>query len=481
MTKNRHLKGDFMKKYILSSMLLGTSLFFTMQLKADDAETLVVSFLETMISQCDEVLVETQESYAETMAIVGSLQDDLITCESILDITEQSLQSYQEILAEIEDFGPVTKIAAGDSHTIILLENGSVWAAGYNNYGQLGTGDTFQRTAFTQMATDPAATFIDIAAAGNYSLALKNDGTVWATGYNNYGQLGIGTSGTGESRATLTQMTDNNSDITAIAAGQSHSLVLKNDGTVWATGYNNYGQLGIGTSGTGENRATLTQMTSSNSSVTAITAGLYHSLVLKNDGTVWGTGYNWYGQLGIGTSGTGENRVTLTQMTDFNSSVTAIAAGQSHSLVLKNDGTVWATGSNLYGQLGIGTSGDNKTILTHMTDFNSSVTAIKAGAYHSLVLKNDGTAWTTGYNNRGQLGIGTSGAGANKTILTPMTDFNSSVTAIAAGAYHSVALKDNGSVWTTGYNYYSQLSRGLDSTNLPQATTLGLTARAVQP
>ena len=458
-----------MKKYILSSMILGASLFVISSLKAD-AEESVVSYLESMINQCDEVFVETQESYTEALAAIGSLQDDIITCEATLIATEQSLESYQEVLAGVEDLGPVTKIAAGGLHTVILLENGSVWAAGNNNNGQLGTGDQFERTAFTQMVTDPSDIFIDIAAGDLYTAVLKSDGTVWATGDNGSGQLGIGTSG--DFRITLTEMIDsNNSDIIAIAASY-RTIVLKSNGTVWGTGDNWSGSLGIGTSG--DTRTTLTAMTDFNSSVAAIATGFEHTIVLKNDGTVWATGDNNDGQLGIGSF---DQQITLTAMTDFNSSITALAAGGFYSLVLKNDGTVWATGANDFGQLGIGTL-DPQLTLTAMTDFNSSITALAAGFYHSLVLKSDGTVWATGRNENGQLGIGSTNP---QPILTAMTENNSAVSAIAGGDRHSVVLKNNGRVWATGYNLSGQLARGLNSTDLPEATTLGVTERSIQP
>ena len=347
------------------------------------------------LDACDTGVATTQDAILSLDLTIGSLIDDLIECGSLVDVTEESIQ---EVLIELEPVLPVLKIATGLDHSVILLENGSVWAAGKNEWGQLGTGNTFTRWTFSPMIIDPAALFIDIAAGDQHSLVLKNDGTVWATGRNIVGQLGIGTSG--DFTVTLTEMTDFNNNITAIAAGGSYSLVLKNDGTVWGTGGNTVGQLGVGTSG--DFRVTLTEMTDFNNDIAAIAAGSNHSLVLKSDGTVWATGYNSEGQLGIGTSG--DFRVTLTEMTDFNSSVTALSGGSNHSLVLKNDGTVWATGYNSSGQLGIGSTTQQLT-LTAMTLNNSSITAL-AGSDSSLVLKNDGTVWATGYNGSGQLARG---------------------------------------------------------------------------
>ncbi|HOM37527.1 MAG TPA: chromosome condensation regulator, partial [Spirochaetota bacterium] len=122
-----------------------------------------------------------------------------------------------------------------------------------------------------------------------YSLILGKDATVWATGNNSSGQLGTGQSGSGIKETTFTKVA---SDVKMIAAGGSHSLIIKTDGTVWATGDNAYGQLGkVGT---------YTTFTPVASDVKMIAAGYAHSLILKNDGTLWGTGSNDTGQLGTG-------------------------------------------------------------------------------------------------------------------------------------------------------------------------------------
>ena len=124
-----------------------------------------------------------------------------------------------------------------------------------------------------------------------------------------------------------------------ISGGGYHSLALKKDGTVWAWGHNEYGQLGDGTQTLG--RLTPVQV-SGLSGVIAIAAGEYHSLALKSDGTVWAWGGNYEGQLGDGTT---NNKLTPVQVSGL-SGVIAIAASYRHSLALKSDGTVWAWGSN---------------------------------------------------------------------------------------------------------------------------------------
>ena len=191
---------------------------------------------------------------------------------------------------------------------------------------------------------------------------------------------------------------------TSVATGDSFTLALKSDGTVWAWGSNSYGQFGNGiTLGTIASNSTPVQV-SDFSGVIAIAAGEANSLALKADGTVWAWGSNSYGQFGNGiTLGTIASNSTPVQVSDF-SGVIAIAAGEANSLALKADGTVWAWGSNSYGQLGNGTTSDSSTPVQVMG--LSGVIAIASGGYHSLALKSDGTVWDWGYNIDGELGTG---------------------------------------------------------------------------
>ena len=219
---------------------------------------------------------------------------------------------------------------------------------------------------------------IAIAAGGSHSLALKSNGTVVAWGNNSDGETTVpaGLSG-----------------VTAIAAGWGgHSLALKSDGTVVAWGNDSSGQ---------------TDVPAGLSGVSVISAGYFHSLALKSDGTIVGWGSNGYGEATApaGLSG-----------------VTTIAAGYMYSLALKSDGTVVAWGYDGYGQ-------------TDVPAGLSGVTAISAGGYHNLALKSNGTvvAWGYDYYHQADVPAGLSG-----------------VTAIAAGNGHSLALRSNGTVVAWG-------------------------------
>jgi|GEM_PF-2417527 len=298
-------------------------------------------------------------------------------------------------------------------------------------------------------------TITKIAAGGNSTFAIKSDGTVWGWGYNTQGQLGDGTQ---TSHTAQVQVASGLSGVTAIAAGNYHTAALKSDGTVWVWGKNDYGQLGDGS--TTERYTDLVQV-SGLSGVTAIAAGSQHTAALKSDGTVWGWGYNGYGQLGDGSevtpdeySTTGSKSTTPVQASGL-TGVTAIAAGGDHTAVLKSDGTVWSWGENSQGQLGNGT-----TTTYSLTPVQASgltdVAAIAASSANTVALKNDGTVWAWGYNNMGQLGDGST---TNRTAPV-QTSGLTGVTAVAAGFAYMVALKNDGTVWTWGYNELGQLGDG---------------------
>jgi alpha-tubulin suppressor-like RCC1 family protein/uncharacterized lipoprotein NlpE involved in copper resistance len=131
-----------------------------------------------------------------------------------------------------------------------------------------------------------------------------------------------------------------------------------------------------------------------------------------------------------------------------------IAAGMQHSVATKEDGTVWTWGFNNYGQLGDGTK-LSKKVRVQVQGLNG-VISIASGLYHSLALKNDGTVWAWGNNSTGKLGDGTS---TNKVTPVQVSGLNN-VISITSQSNHSLALKSDGTVWAWGQNSYGKLGDG---------------------
>jgi alpha-tubulin suppressor-like RCC1 family protein len=241
----------------------------------------------------------------------------------------------------------------------------------------------------------------------------------------------------------------------SVAAGKFHTVALKSDGTVWAWGSNSNGQLGDGT--TTDSVAPV--QVSGLSDVTAIAAGSAYTVALKSDGTVWAWGSNSNGQLGDGTT---TDSVAPVQVSDL-ADVTAIAAGEFHTVALKGDRTVWTWGANDSGQLGHG--GTTQKIKPAQVANLADVTAIAAGSAHTVVLRKDGKVRAWGDNSSGQLGIGNTDE--KKTSPVDVKKL-SDVIAIAAGGFHTVALKSDGTVWAWGNNSNGQLGDGTTTDmNLP--------------
>ncbi|MCX6875988.1 MAG: cadherin-like beta sandwich domain-containing protein [Verrucomicrobia bacterium] len=308
----------------------------------------------------------------------------------------------------------ITAIAESVSHSLALCADGTLAAWGLNTSGQLGDGTTANSNTPVAVNTGGVLlgkTVIAIAAGSTYSLALCADGTLAAWGDNSSGQFGDGTvyssSVPAAVRATGTLV---DKSIIAIAAGDSHNLALCADGQVAAWGANTYGQLGDGTTIMREVPVNVvTTGVLAGRAVTAIAAGASHSLALCADGTVVAWGYNNNSQLG-NNSATNSSVPVAVNTTGVLAGriVAAIAAGDSHNLVICTDGTLASWGYNYYGQLGRSTSSlvpgaiDVSGILAGKT-----VTAITAGFYHSLALCTDGSLAAWGDNSHGQLGNGT--------------------------------------------------------------------------
>ncbi|MEY4489425.1 MAG: hypothetical protein RIQ79_1933, partial [Verrucomicrobiota bacterium] len=303
-------------------------------------------------------------------------------------------------------------------------------ASGTNNYGQLGTGNTTALASPVQVA----APVIAIAAGGTHSLFLRPDGSLWGMGFNGYGQLGDGTSA--NNRLLPVQITTN---VAALAAGENHSHFLKTDGTLWGMGYNFNGELGDAST---TSRATPVQIATG---VAAVYAGYSHSLYIKTDGSLWSMGSNAGGQLGDGSN---TNRTSPVKIA---TDVVSADAGYYHSVFVKADGTLWAVGQNLKGQLGDGTTIRRLVPVQIAT----AVRSVHAGSDHTVFRKTDGSVWATGSNSGGQLGDGTT---TTRLAPVPSATGLGVLSALAASSSETWFLKTDATLWATNGTGFLQLA-----------------------
>lgn len=286
-----------------------------------------------------------------------------------------------------------TKAAAGGRHSLAVLGDGTVRAWGSNSGGQLGNGTT--TSSSSPVPVSGLTSVIAVSGGSEHSLAVRSNGAIWGFGRNNYGQLGTGT--TSANPVTIPALSQSLGGFVAVSAGGTHSLGLMANGGVSSAGRNNYGQLGYSTSG--GNGTVFGQIGGLNGMI-AIAAGSEHSLAVRNDGRVYAWGYNNNGQLGTGTLA---NAPQPAQIPGFTGGL-AVAASYRHSLVLKSDGTVWAFGQNTYGQLGDGTF-TNRLSPVQVQGL-TGIVAVAAGASHSFALGSDGSIWSWGSNTFGLTGSG---------------------------------------------------------------------------
>lgn len=359
------------------------------------------------------------------------------------------------VAAALVTSSTVTKaISAGNSHSLALRKDGSVWAWGLNSDGQLGNGTLTLSKVPVRVTGLPAIKAI--AAGRNHSLALGVDGKVWAWGQNSSGQLGDGTT-TG--RPTPVSVTIPGGAV-AIAGGLTHSLAIAADGSVYTWGSNTYGQLGDGT--TTPSRLTPVRI-SLPVSITAISAGWHHSMALGADGRVWTWGRNANGQIGNGS--------LVNQLLPYQVSLargaTAIAAGANHALVLLSDKSVVAWGQNTNGQLGNGTTATAQSTPVAV-GLTAAVTAIATGSNFSLAIDSTGAAWAWGQNNNGQLGNGT--MEAQRTSPVRVQGLNDAL-AVSAGLFHTLALRPGCPFWAWGLNSSGQLGDGTQTNQLTMTQT----------
>ena len=418
--------------------------------------------------------------------------------------------------------------SASYGFSLAVGSDGNAYAWGYNGNGQLGDGTRDDKHAPVMVRTPDRKTYPDlpadftylqVSAGYSHSLALGSDGNAYAWGYNQYGQLGDGTS-TERYTPVRVKTPDRSTypDLPAdftylqVSAGYWHSLALGSDGNVYAWGLNGDGRLGDGTTVNYRNapvrvktpdRKTYPDLPA-DFTYLQVSGGGWHSLALGSDGNAYAWGYNQYGRLGDGTT-TQRNAPVRVKTPDRKTypdlpadfTYLQVSGGYWHSLALGSDGNAYAWGYNDSGRLGDGTSTerytpvrvktpDRKTYPDLPADF--TYLQVSAGDSHSLALGSDGNAWAWGSNSNGRLGNNSySSSSVPVRVRDPAspTDRSKGLQAEQASARgdHSLAVGSDGNAYAWGWNGYGQLgdnSTDTKSAPVPVSFSLALVITGVR-
>lgn len=490
---------------------------------SDSSDNVAVDFYDVFIDD-----VKVSSTVASTYTVTGLLAGrSYRTAIKARDAASNISLASETLLVNTGPLIIGNQIAEGWGYRLVLKPDGTVWAWGANTLGQLGDGTTIQRK--TPIKVNGLSQVVGITAGSGSSYALKSDGTVWAWGANSWNQLGIGMAGDQSSPVQVSGLVDvinifayeetmtalmRNGDyyiwgaylnalptksasknkLISVCKGDSHYIALDSDGNVWAWGRSNQGALGLGAVMT--NTSTPMQVPGL-SGVVSISAGGYHSVALKNDGSVWTWGGNFGGQLGYSVSG--YYQYTPRQVSGING-VVCVTAGDYSTVVVTGGGKVWTWGLNSGGMLnpsvdldsisapmefaglsgvvsattgydkttaimadgtirtwgGSGSNGKAPANMPVQPNRLTEVISVGVGQSCGGALKGDGTVWFWGKNYDNVLGNEFS-----YLVRNPVQPLGlNRISAISIGSQFSLAVGDGGSVWSWGGNGYGQLGDG---------------------
>jgi len=359
------------------------------------------------------------------------------------------------------------QIAVSSDFAIALQADGTLWSWGNNDFGQLGLDDTDPRLVPTLIpdAGVSGDEWISVSAGANHVLALRDNGQLYAWGTNANGRLGIGIVGGVQLSPIAVASPVSGETWAEISAGDAHSLAILSDGTLWAWGNNLNGRLGFGTAG--GNFAAPTEVTApvSGSEWTAISVGTSHTLALRDNGQLYAWGTNANGRLGIGVAGNNFPSPTAVTSPVSGETWTEISAGDAHSLAILSDGTLWAWGINSNGRLGVGGVVQRLAPAIVLTTgvSGSEWIAVSAGATHTIALRDSGELYVWGNNAVGQLGLGDVIQRLTPAVV-PATNVSGDewiVLSYGDTASHVIVMRDDGTLWSWGDNTYGQLGKGI--------------------
>jgi alpha-tubulin suppressor-like RCC1 family protein len=303
-----------------------------------------------------------------------------------------------------------------------------------------------------------------VSAGNQHRLGVRTNGTLWAWGTGYSGKLGDGTLA---ERTSPVSVVGGFTDWCQVSACYN-SIGVRRNGTAWAWGCNTCGLLGDGTT---VNKSSPVSVVGGFTDWCQVDAGDKHNLGVRKNGTAWAWGSGAYGQLGDGTTVNKSSPVSVVGgFTDW----CQLSAGGYHSVGLRTNATMWVWGSGALGRLGNGTTVNTSSPVSVVGGFTDWC-QVSAGRNHTLAVRRNGTAWAWGQGGQGRLGDGTAGGKSSPvSVIGGFTDWCQ----VSAGRYHSLGVRQNGTVWAWGGQQYSSGILGNNnnlSVNSPVSVVGGFT------
>jgi len=327
------------------------------------------------------------------------------------------------------------QLSGGGSVSAGVKLDGTLWTWGSATYGALGNGSTTASrsspattiVAGTDWKEVSVANYTTGIATGRFCAAIKFDGSLHTWGYNGTGQLGTGNSTNRSSPLSITTI----SNWLHVACGSDHALAVTANGQIFSWGSNGVGQLGNGST-TGPRTSPGTIVGNTYDWI-KVAAGGSNSAAIKNEGSLWCWGLNTLGVLGDDSTVNKSSPVSVAGG-GFNWEKVSISSASSHCVATKTDGTLWTWGTNSSGQLGAGTTANSRSSPGTTSGGGTNWKDSSAGSDHSAAIKVDGTLWTWGGNVNGQLGDGATTASRSSPATTTSNGVYEWQKVVAAGA-----------------------------------------------